>query len=191
MIEAFANIGTAFGLSTASGLNAYLPMLVVALIAKYTNLVTLNEPWDVMTSWWVIGVLVILMAIEMTADKFPAVDTANDIIHTFIRPVAGAILFTASSGVIGEAHPVLMFICGLLIAGSVHAAKTTARPVVTASTVGTGNWLVSLVEDAISLAITILSVVLPILMLILVVIFFTLLLMWWLKRRKRHREVTV
>jgi len=49
MIEAFSNIATAFGLSASAGLNAYLPLLVVALMAKYTTLIKLNEPWDMMT----------------------------------------------------------------------------------------------------------------------------------------------
>ena len=98
MIEAFSNIATAFGLSASAGLNAYLPLLVVALAAKYSNLIKLNEPWDVMTSWWVIGALIVLLLIEMTVDKIPAVDTVNDIVQTVGRPIAGAILFAASSG---------------------------------------------------------------------------------------------
>src|SRR5512137_1708662 len=102
--EAFSNIVTAFGLSASAGLNAYLPLLVVALLAKYTTLIKLNSPWDVMTSWWVIGVLIVLLLIEMTVDKIPAVDTVNDVIQTVGRPAAGAILFAASSGVVGDVH---------------------------------------------------------------------------------------
>ena len=81
MIEAFSSVFTAFGLSASAGLNAYLPLLVVALTAKYTNLLQLNEPWDVLTSSWVIGVLVVLLLIEMTVDKIPAVDTLNDVVQ--------------------------------------------------------------------------------------------------------------
>ena len=54
MIEAFSNISTAFGLSSSAGLNAYLPLLVVALISRYTDLITLNEPWQTLTNGWVI-----------------------------------------------------------------------------------------------------------------------------------------
>ncbi len=50
MVEAFSNLATAFGLSASAGLNAYLPLLVVALTARFTNLISLNEPWNVMTS---------------------------------------------------------------------------------------------------------------------------------------------
>lgn len=171
MIEAFSGIAGAIGLSTSAGLNAYLPMLVVALAARYTNLVQLNEPWNVLTSGWVIGVLAVLLLIEMTVDKIPAVDTLNDGIQTLGRPLAGAVLFAAGSGVVGELHPVLAFVAGLLIAGGVHTAKTVARPAVTAATGGMGNWLVSLVEDAVSLITAILAILVPLLVLLLIAVF--------------------
>ena len=184
MIDAFSNLFTAFGLSASAGLNAYLPLLVVALTAKYTTLITLNKPWDVMTSWWVIGALALLLLIEMTVDKIPAVDTLNDGIQTFGRPVAGAVLFAASSGVVGDLHPVIAFVAGLLLAGTVHTAKTVVRPAVTASTAGTGNWFVSIVEDILALIGAVLAILLPILV-GLTVIFLLLLYFWWRTRRSR------
>ena len=183
MIEAFSNIATAFGLSTSAGLNAYLPLLVVALTAKYTNLLQLNEPWNIMTSWWVIGTLAVLLVIEMTVDKVPAVDTLNDIIQTIGRPAAGAVLFAASSGVVGDLHPALAFIAGLLLAGGVHAVKTVARPAVTATTGGMGNWAVSLIEDILALISAILAILLPVLV-VLLVAFLLLLFVWWQSRRR-------
>jgi len=51
--QAFLSLATAFGLSTSAGLNAYIPLLIVALLARFTSLVTLNEPWDALSSWWV------------------------------------------------------------------------------------------------------------------------------------------
>jgi hypothetical protein len=179
---------SAFGLASAAGLNAYLPLLVVALTARFTDLIQLNEPWDVLTSWWVIGVLAILLLIEMTVDKVPAVDTANDVINTAIRPVAGAILFAASSGAVGEVHPVLAVICGLLVAGGVHAVKATARPAVTATTGGFGNWLVSLSEDVVAFVTAVMAILVPVLLVLLMVLFFLLLAWWWSKRRTRHAE---
>jgi hypothetical protein len=185
MIEAFSNISTAFGLSSSAGLNAYLPLLVVALLAKYTTLIKLNSPWDVMTSWWIIGVLIVLLLIEMTVDKIPAVDTVNDIIQTVVRPVAGAILFAASSGVVGNVHPALAFTAGLLLAGGVHAVKAVARPAVTATTGGTGNWLVSIIEDILALIGAILSILVPVLV-VLLIAFILLTLVWWRGRRRRQ-----
>jgi hypothetical protein len=185
-MEALTSVFSAFGLSSAAGLNAYLPLLVVALTARFTNLIELNEPWDVLTSWWVIGVLVVLLLIEMTVDKVPAVDPINDGINTFIRPVAGAILFAASSGVVGDMHPVLALICGLLVAGGVHAVKATARPAVTATTAGLGNWLVSLSEDVLSFITAVLAILVPIFLVFLMVLVVLSLAWWWSRRRTRH-----
>jgi hypothetical protein len=185
-MDALTNIFSAFGLSSAAGLNAYLPLLVVALTARFTHLIQLNEPWDVLTSWWAIGALVVLLLIEMTVDKIPAADTVNDVINTVIRPVAGAILFAANSGVVGEVHPVLAFICGLVVAGGVHAVKSTARPVVTATTAGTGNWLVSIGEDVVSFVTTVLAILVPVVLVFLIVLLILFLAWWWSRRRARH-----
>jgi hypothetical protein len=183
-MESLLSVFTAFGLSSSAGLNAYLPLLVVALLARFTDLVTLNPPWDVMESWWVIGALVVLLVIEMFVDKVPALDTVNDVIQTFVRPVAGAVLFAASAGVIGEMHPVFAMICGLLVAGGVHAVKATARPVVTATTGGVGNPVVSFLEDVLAFVIAILSILVPILGLLLLIA----LIIWFIRRRRRQRE---
>ena len=168
MIEAFSDIAGAMGLSTSAGLNAYLPLLVVALAARYTTLIQLNEPWDVMTSGWVIAVMVVLLLIEMTVDKIPVVDTINDSIQTIGRPLAGAVLFAASSGVVGDLHPVVAFSAGLIIAGGVHTVKTVARPAVTAATGGMGNWLVSFFEDVLSFITAVLALLVPLLVLLLI-----------------------
>jgi hypothetical protein len=185
-MDAYTSVFSAFGLASAAGLNAYLPLLVVALTARFTDLIQLNEPWDVLTSWWVIAILAVLLVIEMTVDKVPAIDTANDVINTAIRPVAGAILFAAGSGAVGEVHPVLAVICGLLVAGGVHAVKATARPAVTATTGGFGNWLVSLSEDIVAFVTTVMAILVPILLVLLMALFLLSLAWWWSKRRTRH-----
>jgi len=148
--QAFLSLATAFGLSTSAGLNAYIPLLIVALLARFTSLVTLNEPWDALSSWWVIGTLVVLLVVEILVDKVPAADTANDIIQTFVRPAAGAILFAATTNAIGL-HPVLAAICGVILAGGVHVVKAGGRPVVAATTAGMANPIMSTIEDMISL----------------------------------------
>jgi len=161
----------AFGLSASAGLNAYIPLLVVSLLAKFTNLITLSKPWDALTSWWTIGVLTVLVLVEAIADKVPAVDHVNDAIQTFIRPTAGAIVFAASAGNVTEVSPVLSLICGLLVAGTVHTVKSVAvRPLITATTAGVGDPVVSTAEDVAATVISVLSVALPILMLVVLVL---------------------
>ena len=146
-MEALTGIFAAFGLSASAGLNAYIPLLIVALVARFTNLVHLNPPWDTLTSWWVIGFLAVLSLIEFFADKVPAVNHINDIVQTIVRPAAGAIVFAASAKVITDVHPVLALALGLLVAGGVHTVKAAAvRPAVTATTGGAGNVPVSVAE---------------------------------------------
>lgn len=181
-MEAMLHVFSALGLSSAAGLNAYLPLLIVALLARFTDLVQLRPPWDALSSWWAIGVLAALLIIEIVADKVPAVDTANDLINTVIRPAAGAILFAANSGTLGEFHPVLALLCGLVVAGGVHAVKATVRPLITAGTGGMGNWLVSTIEDIIAFITSLLAILLPIVIAVLV-----LGALVWLVQRLRHR----
>lgn len=161
MLDLF-NILSAFGLSASAGLNAYIPLLVVALLAKYTHLITLNSPWDALTSWWIIGLLLVLSLIEFFADKVPAVNHLNDAIQTFIRPAAGAVLFAASARVVTDVHPILSIGLGLMVAGGVHAVKSLAvRPAVTATTGGVGNVPVSILEDFVSTMLSFLSILVP------------------------------
>lgn len=179
------NIFSAFGLSASAGLNAYLPLLMVALAARF-GFFTLQEPWSAMTKWWVIAILGVLTLVEFLVDKIPAVDTVNDVINTLIRPVAGAILFAASANVITEISPAVSIVLGLFVAGGVHAAKTTARPVVTATTAGVGNAFVSLLEDVVSLVMSLLAIVLPVLVMIFVFLLVALFLWWRLRRTQRQ-----
>jgi hypothetical protein len=178
----------AFGLAAATGLNAYLPLLIVGLLARYTHLVVLRAPWSALTHPLVLVFVGVLLAIEFTVDKIPAVDTVNDVIQTFFRPAAGAILFAASGNVISNLSPVLAMICGLFIAGGVHTAKAVARPAVTASTLGAANPVVSLAEDAVSGATTVLAVVAPAVLAALVLLAIYLIVRWRHERKNRtHR----
>jgi hypothetical protein len=162
---------------------------VVSLLAKFTNLITLSKPWDALTSWWTIGVLTVLVLVEAIADKVPAVDHVNDAIQTFIRPTAGAIVFAASAGNVTEVSPVLSLICGLLVAGTVHTVKSVAvRPLITATTAGVGDPVVSTAEDVAATVISVLSVALPILMLVVLVLLIWALAALIRRLRKPSRE---
>ena len=177
------SIFSAFGLSASAGLNAYIPLLMVAVLGKFTNLIHLSEPWDTLTSWWIIGLLIVLSLIEFFADKVPAVNHVNDIIQTFVRPTAGAILFASSAKIVTDIHPVLALGFGLLIAGGVHAVKSVAiRPVVTATTGGTANVAVSIAEDAASTVVSILAIIVPVFIACIMVLM-TAWIIWKLWRR--------
>jgi hypothetical protein len=180
------DILAAFGLSASAGLNAYIPLLVVSLLARFTNLIVLSEPWNAMESWWVIGILIFLSLVEFFADKITAVNHINDVIQTFIRPTAGAILFAASANVVTEIHPIISIVAGLLIAGTVHVVKAAAvRPAITATTAGMGNVPVSIMEDVVSTTLSLLAVVLPIVVGVVLVIL-AVWIIWWLTNRSMH-----
>ena len=182
-MDMLLGIFSAFGLSASAGLNAYIPLFIVGLLAHYTDLIKLQSPWDTLANPWILILLGVLLIIEMLADKVPAVNHINDLIQTIVRPAAGAIAFAASANVITNVHPVLALACGLLVAGSVHAAKALAvRPAVTATTGGAGNVPVSILEDIVSTVVSFLAILLPVLVVTLLVVALALVI-WWLWRR--------
>lgn len=176
----------AFGLSASAGLNAYIPLLVVSLMARFTNLIELSGHWEALESWWIIGLLIALSLVEFFADKIPAVNHINDVIQTLIRPTAGAILFALSANVITEIHPILSIAAGLLVAGSVHVVKSAVvRPALTATTGGVADAPVSVLEDIIATMMSVLAVILPIVLGI-VLLLLALWIIWWLTAREKR-----
>ncbi len=186
-MEALLGIFSALGLSASAGLNAYIPLLVIGVIAHYDpNLIKLNPPYDMLANPYILILIGILLIIEMLADKIPVVNHINDLIQTFVRPVAGAIAFAASTNVITGINPILALACGLLVAGSVHVAKSAAvRPAVTATTAGAGNVPVSLAEDATSTVVSLLSILVPIAIAVLIIITIVFLLWLWARRTSK------
>ena len=178
-----------FGLAAPAGLNAWLTLLIVGLAARFHFFnVTLKAPYDVLANTWVLVVLGVLLLIEIFVDKIPAVDSINDVIQTFIRPVAGGILFAASTGAVGGLDPWVSFALGLLAAGTVHASKAAARPVITATTAGIGNPIASFVEDIIAAGATVLALIAPllagVLMAVVVGVIFYIVFRWRARRRR-------
>ena len=183
---ALSGIISAFGLSTAAGLNAYIPLLVVAVLGRM-GVINLSSPYDAITSWWAIAAIVILGAVEFAVDKIPGADHINDAVQTFVRPAAGALLFAANSGVITQTSPVLALVIGLILAGGVHITKAAARPVVNATTLGIGAPIVSVLEDAVSVTGSLLAVFLPAVFLLFAA--FMAYLIWRIYRRLQSRHL--
>ena len=179
---------TGTGLSAAAGLNAYIPFLVVAVVARYTDVITLPESFAWIESPWAIGIGFVLLLTEVVLDKVPAVDTVNDAVQTFIRPSMGGLIFAASSAAedldrstwMGD-HPWVGVVLGVVVSGLVHAGKAVARPVINAGTLGTGGPVVSTLEDGASLGLSLVAVLLPLLVIV------ALALLAWFLVRARHR----
>ncbi|MEV6843275.1 DUF4126 domain-containing protein [Actinoplanes sp. NPDC051411] len=193
MLEAL----TGTGLAASAGLNAYIPLLLMGLLARFTDAIQLPSGWAWLSNGWVLLILAVLLSIETVADKVPVVDHFNDIVQTVVRPTAGGLAFGAGSesktvtvsdpGTFFTSHQWVPVVAGILIAFCVHGVKATARPVVNVSTAGFGAPIVSTLEDFSSVAMSLLAVLLPVLVLV-----GLLLMLWfavWVVRRRRHRRV--
>lgn len=181
---------SAFGLSASAGLNAYIPLLIVALSARFfPQLVHLPAPYDVIASTPAIAMLTLLLVVEVLADKVPFIDHINDFFAMFIRPTAGALLFAGTTGAVSQLDPRLALILGFFVAGSTHTAKATARPVITATTGGMGNPVISLLEDVVALITSLIAIMAP-LFIGVAMIFLALFFLWWRARRPKAEAVT-
>ena len=185
---------TGMGLSAAAGLNAYIPFLVVALIARFTDYITLPVGYEWIQSSWAIGIGAALLLAEVILDKIPAVDTINDTIQTFIRPSMGGLIFAATTAAAQldnstwmKENPWVSVVLGVLISGLVHTGKMAARPVINVGTVGAGAPVVSTVEDIGSLGLSLIALIAPLLVILALVLLAWLLIWMWLRVRRWRR----
>ncbi|GAB3077977.1 DUF4126 domain-containing protein [Pedococcus soli] len=186
---------TGMGLSAAAGLNAYIPFLLVALVARFTDVLTLPQSYAWIESWWAIGIGALLLLTEVVLDKIPAVDTVNDAVQTFIRPSMGGLVFAATSAAdqIDRStwmtdHPWVGIALGVVVSGLVHTGKTVARPAINAGTLGFGAPVASTVEDGVSIGMSLVAVFLPVLVIVLLVALAALLVWLWRVARRRRRR---
>lgn len=175
---------TGIALAAPAGLNAYIPLLAVA-VAERLGWVALAEPFDVLGEWWVIGLVAVLLAVEIVADKVPVVDSVNDAIQTIVRPAVGGLLAVASSGS-GSVSPTVLVVSGVLLAGSVHAAKASARPALNAVSGGTAAPVASASEDIGALGLTVLAFLVPVLVIVASLALIGLV-VWFVAKRRRRR----
>ena len=185
---------TGMGLSAAAGLNAYIPFLVVALVARFTDYITLPAGYEWIDSNWAIGIGSALLLAEVILDKIPAVDTINDTIQTFIRPSMGGLIFAASTAASEVDNSAWMeenawasVVLGVIISGLVHTGKMAARPVINAGTVGVGAPVVSTIEDGTSFGLTIIALIAPVLVIVALALLAWLLIWMWLRVRRWRR----
>jgi hypothetical protein len=160
---------SALGLSTAAGLNAYIPLLVVGLLARYTNLVQLNAPYDILTNPWVLLGIAIIALLDLIGDKVPGIDHALHLVGTVVHPVAGLILGLATASG-GQIDPTLAAVVGLVAAGATHGTRMAARPIATATTAGTANPVISTVEDIAAVVMSLVAILIPALAFLLILV---------------------
>ncbi len=188
---------TGTGLAASAGLNAYIPLMTMGLLARYSDLLDLPSGWQWLSNGWVLVILGLLLAVEFVADKVPVVDHVNDVVQTVVRPTAGGLAFGAGSssetvtvadpGQFFSTHQWVPIVAGVLIALSVHGVKAAARPVVNATTAGFGAPVASTAEDATSVVVSVVAILLPALVLVFLVAL-VLCVPWVLRRRRERRR---
>ncbi|WP_167098911.1 DUF4126 domain-containing protein [Mycobacterium sp. DL592] len=188
---------TGFGLASAAGLNAYIPLLAMGLLGRFTNLVNLPHGWAWLENGWVIGIVAVLLLVEIVADKVPALDSVNDAVQTFVRPTAGGIVFGSGTAAqtaavtdpgefarTGQWVPIAI---GVVTALVVHLTKTAVRPAANVATAGVAAPVLSTIEDVTSVGLVFIAILLPALVLVVLIALawgaFTLL----RKRRRKKR----
>ncbi len=164
---AIGSVFAAVGLSGAAGLNAYLPLLISALLERF-DVVELGEPFGALSTNWAIAILAGLLLADLVGDKIPGVDHALHLAGVVIAPVSGALLFVGQTGIETGLPAWVAVILGATTAGTLHGGRAALRPASTATTAGIGNPFLSLAEDAASLGLTVMAFALPVLALALV-----------------------
>lgn len=191
---------TGSGLAVAAGLNAYIPLLILGIAGRTLEFVELPATWAWLENPWVIAILVVLLIVEVVADKVPVVDSINDWIQTVIRPAAGGIAFGtgAASETAVVTDPASFFssnawvpvVVGIVLALGTHATKMAARPVLNAATAGVAAPVVSTIEDASSVLLSVLALLVPVLGMILLVGLIALLAVRVRRVRRRNARIS-
>ena len=161
-MDFISTLAISLGASWVSGINLYATVATLGLLSRLANLKLPGE-LDVLTSWWVIGVALLLFVIEFIADKIQVVDSVWDVIHTFIRIPAGAVLAATAFGDFDKSIQVIALLVGGGLALSSHGTKAAARAVIKTSPEPVSNIVVSLLEDVLVIVAVVLAVFLPVL----------------------------
>ena len=184
---------TGFGLATAAGLNAYIPLLALGLLSRFTDLVTLPHGWAWLENSWVMAIVAVLLVVEVVADKIPALDSVNDAIQTFVRPTAGGIVFgsgTASGPAVASparsrVWESIAVAIGVVTALVVSLTKSAVRPAANVATAGMAAPVLSTVEDGISVSLVFVAILVPVLVLVAVIaLAYGAFRLWRWRRRK-------
>ncbi|MCU1263697.1 MAG: rane protein [Acidobacteria bacterium] len=162
-----STLALAMGSSWVSGIRLYATVATLGLLGRFAHLPLPGE-LEVLTNGWIIGVASALFVIEFFADKIPYLDSTWDVIHTFIRIPAGAVLAAAAFGDFDRKVQIVALLVGGGLALSAHGTKATARAAVNLSPEPFSNIVVSLVEDVVAIASMVMAFFLPIALIILV-----------------------
>lgn len=170
MNEWLAALSLALGSAWTSGINLYATVTILGLLQKF-GAARLPGDLDALDNWWIIGIAAFLYAVEFFADKIPYVDSVWDVIHTFIRVPAGAVVAYGATNQMDSGVYIIAALLGGGLAFSSHGTKAALRATANISPEPVSNWVLSIVEDIVAIAGTILAVVAPVLIAVVLIIF--------------------
>ena len=183
-------LGFALGSAWLSGINLYATVLTLGLLARF-HLADLPGDLAYLSHNWILAVAGVLYLIQFVADKIPAVDSVWDVVHTFIRVPAGAVLAATAFAHFDPKVRLLAVLLGGGVALSSHGAKTATRLAANTSPEPFSNLLLSLLGDAVAVGGTLLMAFHPVviaLIVLLAVVASVLLLRWiWRALRRAFR----
>jgi uncharacterized membrane protein len=181
-------LGFAMGSAWLSGINLYATVLTLGLLQRF-HVAHLPGDLGYLSNDWVIGVAAALYLIEFVADKVPAIDSAWDAIHTFIRIPAGAILAATAFAHFDPQIRLLALLLGGSIALSSHSAKSATRLTANMSPEPFSNIALSLLEDVTAVGGTLLMAVHPVVLIgiVLAAVICTVLFIRWVSRSLKRR----
>lgn len=157
----FSTLTLALGSAWTSGINLYATVTVLGLAQKITSY-ELPGGLDVLNNWWVIAIAAGLYLIEFVADKVPYFDSLWDVLHTFIRVPAGAVLAYSATAEMDPGMTVIAALLGGGLALSSHGTKAAVRAGINLSPEPVSNWVMSIVEDVIAFVGAALAIVAPV-----------------------------
>jgi len=160
-MEWFSTLSLALGTAWTSGINLYATVTALGLLQKL-GATKLPGGLEVLDNWWIIGIAGGLYLVEFFADKIPYVDSVWDVVHTFIRIPAGAVVAYAATTDMDPTYSVVATMLGGGLAFASHGTKAAARVGANFSPEPVSNWALSLVEDVIAFAGTFLAVFAPV-----------------------------
>jgi len=166
-MDFISTLAISMGASWVSGINLYATVAMLGLLGRFTS-VKLPGELDVFTSWWIIGVALFLFVVEFVADKIQVVDSIWDVIHTFIRIPAGAIIAATAFGEFDRKIQVVALLVGGGLALSSHGTKAATRAVINASPEPFSNIAASVMEDILVIVSILLAAFLPVLVFVVI-----------------------
>lgn len=178
-------LATAMGLGAAAGVNAWATLLVYGLLARFYPAMFHGQIAEFFASDPALITVGVLYLVEFIADKIPAVDHLWDLIQTFVRPFAGAVL---AFGAAKQEMPGFVLVMAVAIGGgaalTTHIGKSTLRGASTASTGGLANPVLSLVEDVFAFGQAIIAIFLPYVVLLIFMLVVVVVVIWLARRRQ-------